>query len=67
MGYFSHGFKYHRIWPDFLTAVFLEAGVLRNIPLHYVEMCRCDWFNKELNGQELGRKRLGGISGDRED
>ena len=30
-------------------------------------MCHCDWFNKELNGQQLGRKRLGGTSGDRED
>ena len=26
----------------------------------------CDWFNKELNGHQLGRKRLGGTSGDRE-
>ena len=24
--------------------------VLRNITLHIVKMCLCDWFNKELNG-----------------
>ena len=30
-------------------------------------MCHCDWLNNELNGQYLGRKRLGGTSGDRED
>lgn len=39
--------------------------VLQNIPLHCVRMCHCDCLSKKLNGQKLGRKRLGGASGDR--
>lgn len=39
--------------------------VLPNIPLHCVRMCHCDCLSKKLNGQKLGRKRLGGASGDR--
>lgn len=27
----------------------------------------CDWFDKELNDQELGKKWLGGTSGNRKD
>ena len=29
-------------------------------------MCPCDWFNKEVNCQQLGKKRFGGTSGDTE-
>lgn len=39
--------------------------MLWNIPLHYMKACHCDWLNKELKGHLLGRKRLGGTTGNR--
>ena len=35
--------------------------MLWNIPLHCVKICHCDWFNKELNGQQLVRKSYVGL------
>lgn len=43
-----------------------REGVLQNIPWHCVKMYHCYWFNKELNGHQVGRKSLGRASGDRE-
>lgn len=34
---------------------------------HCVKISCCDWFNKELHGQCLGRKRVSRTSGDKED
>lgn len=43
-----------------------DREVLWNIPLRYVKTCHCDWLNKKLKGHLLGKKRLGGHTGDRE-
>lgn len=32
--------------------------MLWNLPSHCVKMHHCDWFNKKLNGQELGRRYI---------
>lgn len=39
------------------------------IPLHCMRLtyCDCFCFNKELSGQEIGRKKFSGTSGNRED
>lgn len=43
-----------------------RATRLQNISLQCVKMCHHEWFNKELSDQQIGSKRLGEASRDRE-
>ena len=40
--------------------------MLHNICLYFVKMCHCDWFNKELDGQDVGRREQAGFPRERE-
>lgn len=66
----SFGFVGNVIFQTILSKYFIlncrDREVLWNIPLYYMKTCHCDWLNKELKGHLLGRKRLGGTTGDRE-
>ena len=47
------------VLPTCMYACYMNAG-LWNIPLHCVNICHCEWFNKEADWQSLGRIRSGG-------
>ena len=35
--------------------VLWKSILLQKIPLQFVKICHCDWFNIELQGYKLGR------------